>query len=204
MKKYIALFLIFLLQGLYLPAYAKTAKVMALNSFDSLNPPKYFKVQLLEPFYINQDNLILDQNFILDGYIDSVIPPKRLKQDATFVYVPTKYTDNNNQIHAISDIIATHATKINKTDLVVSSALILTIGLVPALLGVTGFFAAEGAIKNTEGNRLKSSTDNAYNKTFLSIGEKGNNLKINKGEQFLLNIIVIRSQEPNYSYTPAK
>ncbi len=80
----------------------------------------------------------------------------------------------------------------------------LTIGVVPALLAVTGFFAAEGAIKDNSGNRLKASADNAYNKTFLSLGEKGNDLHINKYEQFLLNIVIIKSQEPNYSYTPAK
>lgn len=203
-KKIFTVLLIIFLQSFSLSAYAKTVKVIALNSFDSQNPPKYFKVKLLEPFYIEQDNLTLEENFILDGYIDSVIPPKRLKQDATFVYVPTKYLDNNNQPHKISDIIGTHSTKINTTDLFVSSALMLTIGVVPALLAVTGFFAAEGAIKDNSGNRLKASADNAYNKTFLSLGEKGNDLHINKYEQFLLNIVIIKSQEPNYSYTPAK
>ena len=117
-KKIFTVLLIIFLQSFSLSAYAKTVKVIALNSFDSQNPPKYFKVKLLEPFYIEQDNLTLEENFILDGYIDSVIPPKRLKQDATFVYVPTKYLDNNNQPHKISDIIGTHSTKINTTGVV--------------------------------------------------------------------------------------
>ena len=204
LKKIIALFLIILLQSCTLSTYARTVKVMALNSFDSLNPPKNFKVKLLEPFYIEQDNLNLYENYILDGYIDGVIPPKRLKQDATFVFVPTNYIDNENQAHKISDIMGVHTTKINKTDLVVGSALILTLGAIPALLTVTGFFAAEGAIKDDTGNRLKASANNAYNKSFLSLGEKGKDLYINKYETFLLNIAVINNQEPNYSYTPAK
>lgn len=204
LKKIFISFLILTLQSFSLTAFSKTVKVMALNSFSSQNPPKYFKVQLMEPFYIKQDNLTLEEKFILDGYIESVIPPKRLKQDATFIYVPTKYTDNNNIAHSISDIIGTHSTKINKTDLVVSSALILTMGVVPALLAVTGIFAAEGAIKDTDGNRLKSSADNAYNKSFLSLGKKGDELYIEKYEKFLLNIVIIKSQEPNYSYSPAK
>ena len=56
-------------------------------------------------------------------------------------------------------------------------------------------------MKNNDENRLKSSANEVYNKSYLSMGEKGKNLFIYKNQDFLLDIIVIKQQEPNYEYT---
>lgn len=204
LKKFISIFLVIIIQSIYLAAEAKTIKVKALSDFNSLNPPKYYKVQMLEPFYVETENIQLNAGYILDGYIAKVIPPKRLKQDATFIFVPTKYLDSNKNIHYIKTLVGARTTKIDAKNLVISSALVFTVGIVPALLAIPGFFAAEGAIKAKDGEKTKASIDNAYEKSYLSIGEKGNDLHILKNEVFLLNLAVINSQEPNYSYSPAK
>ncbi|MBR1681396.1 hypothetical protein IJ707_06380 [bacterium] len=204
LKKIISILLIFFIQSFYLIADAKTVKVKALADFNSLNPPKYFKVEMLEPFFVETENINLEAGGVLDGYIAKVIPPKRLKQDATFVYVPTSYIDLNNTPHTLNTLVGARTPKIDAKDLVISSALVLTIGVVPTLLAIPGFFAAEGAFKAKDGDRTKSSINNAYEKSYLSIGEKGNNLHILKNEEFLLNLAVIKSQEPNYSYSPVK
>ena len=202
LKKFIAIFLLLIIQSVYLVAEAKTVRVRALANFSSQNPPKYYRVEMLEPFYVETENVQLEAGYILDGYIAKVIPPKRLKQDATFVYVPTKYTNLNKQSRSLSTLVGARTTKFDAKDLVISSALVLTIGVVPALLAIPGFFAAEGAIKAKDGEKTKASIDNAYEKSYLSIGEKGNDLHILKNEEFLLNLAVIKSQEPNYSFSP--
>jgi len=201
-KRIFSLFLILALQGFYLLTYAKTVKVTALNDFSSLNPPYNFNVRIDEDFTSETLNLYTD--YVLHGYIYKVIPPKRLKQDANFIYVPTSYTDNKNYTHNLQNVVATHSNTVNKAEIVVGSALVLTIGLIPTLLATTGFFAAEGALKDNSGDIIKSSVNNAYDKSCLSMVKKGNDLIINKNQEFLLNIAVIKNQEPNYSYTPAK
>lgn len=201
MKKFIVILLIFIIQSFY-AAEAKTIKVKSLVPFDSTKPPVSYKVELLEPFFIEPENLYLYKGYILNGYIDRIITPKRLKQDATFIYVPTEYSDLNGNRGKIKNLVGARTTNVDKRDLVIGSALMLTIGAIPAILTYTGYYAAEGAIKNKEQNKVKSSIDNVYEKTCLSLGEKGKDLHISKNEEFLLNLAIIKSQEPNYTFTP--
>lgn len=202
-KKIISLFLIILMQSFYYISEAKTVKVTALNEFSSINPPHNFSVRLEEPLQISETSVIT-ANSTLNGYIYEVIPPKRLKQDANFVFIPTKYTTIQKQSFDVNNLVATHTTKINKAELVVSSALVFTVGLIPALLATTGFFAAEGAIKDKSGNKVEASVNSAYEKSYLSIGKKGNELLIKKNQEFLLNVAIIKEQAPNYTYSEVK
>ena len=191
------------MQCFYSTCDAKTVKVSALNEFNSLNPPYNFSVQLEEPLQIS-DTSDIPEKSILSGYIYKVIPPKRLKQDANFVFIPTKYTNTLKQSFNINNMVATHATKINKAELVVSSTLVFAVGLIPALIATTGFFAVEGAIKDKSGNKVEASVNSAYEKSYLSLGKKGNDLFIKKNQKFLLNIAIIKEQAPNYTYTEGK
>ncbi len=202
-KKILSVFLAVILQSFFLLADAKTVKVIALDDFYSVKPPYNFNVKLVEPLQIS-DTRVLYPSIILSGYIYKTIPPKRLKQDANFVFIPTSYIDSQNKSNSINNIVATYSNKVNKTELVVSSALVFTFGLIPALLATTGFFAAEGAINDKTGDKLSSSVNNAYDKSFLSLGEKGKELYIRKNQEFLLNIAIIREQAPNYSYTQGR
>ena len=42
----------------------------------------------------------------------------------------------------------------------------------------SGFYAVEGAVKNEEGNRLKSAAENVYENSVFSYAEKGEQLHI--------------------------
>ena len=47
---------------------------------------------------------------------------------------------------------------------------------------------------------LKASAENVYVNSPLSLIEKGDYLKINKDQEFLLNFIFIKNEAPNYDY----
>lgn len=203
MKKLLILFLILFIQFFYTNCKAKTIKVVALENFDSLNPPKNFSVNLDETFKLSEEKSLY-KYYTLKGYIYEVIPPKRLKQNASFIFIPTSYTDYSNKTHELTNVVSKYTTKFAIKDFSINSALLLTIGAVPTIAATTGYFAVEGAIKNEKGNRLKSSTTNAYEKSYLSLGKKGKPLKIKKNQPFLLDIIVIKEHAPNYEIKQTK
>ncbi len=200
LKKILVLFLIIAFQSNMLLAYAKKVEVKALQPFDSLHPPKNFSVMLNEDFNISEIKTLY-KYYTLNGYIYEVIPPKRMKQSASFIFIPTSYTDFAHKTYPLTNVVSKYTTKFALTSFTVTSALILAVGLVPALVVSTGYFAVDGAMKNNDGNRLKSSATEVYDNSYLSMGEKGKNLYIYKNQDFLLDIVVIKQQEPNYEYT---
>lgn len=203
LKKIVTLFIIIALQSNVLMAYAKKVEVKAMQPFDSLHPPKNFSVMLNEDFEYS-DTKVLYKYYNLNGYIYEVIPPKRMKQSASFIFIPTSYTDFSHKTYPLTNVVSKYTTKFALKNFTITSAIIMAIGLVPAVVVSTGYFAVDGAIKNNDGNRLKSSATEVYDKTYLSMGEKGKNLYIYKNQDFLLDIVVIKQQEPNYEYSQAK
>ncbi len=199
-KKILVLFLIIIFQSNILLAYAKKVEVKALLPFDSLNPPKNFSVMLNEDFEVSEVKTLY-KYYTLNGYIYEVIPPKRLKQSASFIFIPTSYTDFSHKTYPLTNVVSKYTTKFALKSFTITSALILAVGLVPAIVVSTGYFAVDGAMKNNDGNRLKSSATEVYDKSYLSMGEKGKNLHISKNQDFLLDIVVIKQQEPNYEYS---
>ena len=89
MKKLFILLFIFL--AIPLTASAKVIKVQAITPFDSNNPPHNFSIRLKDNI-INED-VSFYKGMVMSGYIYQTIPPKRLKQDASFIFIPTKYVD---------------------------------------------------------------------------------------------------------------
>lgn len=199
-KKILVLFLIIIFQSNILLAYAKKVEVKAILPFDSLNPPKNFSVMLNEDFEVSEVKTLY-KYYTLNGYIYEVIPPKRLKQSASFIFIPTSYTDFSHKTYPLTNVVSKYTTKFALKSFTITSALILAVGLVPAIVVSTGYFAVDGAMKNNDGNRLKSSATEVYDKSYLSMGEKGKNLHISKNQDFLLDIVVIKQQEPNYEYS---
>lgn len=199
-KKILVLFLIIIFQSNILLAYAKKVEVKALLPFDSLNPTKNFSVMLNEDFEVSEVKTLY-KYYTLNGYIYEVIPPKRLKQSASFIFIPTSYTDFSHKTYPLTNVVSKYTTKFALKSFTITSALILAVGLVPAIVVSTGYFAVDGAMKNNDGNRLKSSATEVYDKSYLSMGKKGKNLHISKNQDFLLDIVVIKQQEPNYEYS---
>lgn len=198
MKKFILLLLICI--TIPLSATAKVVKVQAVTAFDSNNPPKNFKIKL-------KDNIVNEQvsffkGMTMSGYIYQTIPPKRLKQDASFIFIPTKYTDLQGASHPLTNIVCKYTTKIKPKEAITNALYVF--GSVPVMAVTAGYYATEGAKNNKQnGNKtdtLKASAENVYDNSPLSLIEKGDYLKIKPNQEFLLNFVIIKQQEPNYEY----
>lgn len=200
MKRVVFCFM--LIASLLVPqtALAKKVKVQAVTPFDSNNPPHNFTVRIQDP--IINDTLFLYKGTVINGYIYQTIPPKRLKQSATFIYIPTSYIDLNGQKQMLTNIVTQYTTKFRPKE-TITNALYL-FGGVPVALATAGFYAAQGAIEDKNATNktdtLKASAENVFENSPLSLIEKGDYLKINRNQEFLLNFIFIKNEAPNYDY----
>lgn len=171
------------------PVYSQTIEVKALDNFSTANPPKTISVQLLEPVEIKKGEFF-GEGVILEGNLVDVVSPKRLKRDASFSFEPKKYTGADGNSHKIKAKIKTSYTEpIDKKDLakktVVSAGNFFVQGF------SMGVAAVEGAVKNQDGNRFKSSVSSVYEVTPFSYARKGEDLEVKAGQIFFLKF-------PNY------
>lgn len=179
---------------------AKTISVQALNDFSTENPPSIMSIKVMDDLFLDE-NLSFQAGYIVNGKIVDVSEPKRLKRDAVFSFVPLEYIDLNNKKHEITGYFpAKYTTKLNKGDIAKSAALGVGNYFVKGLS--MGYSAIEGAVKNEQDNRLKSSANAVYEDSPFSYVEKGQQLYIKKDQLFLLNFKVKEEQadEPNYEY----
>ncbi len=184
------------------PVMAKTIQVQAMSDFSSENPPENYSVKVLEDVYI-EDQIVLQNGFILNGKIVDVKDPKRLKRNATFTFVPLEYIDLNSVTHSISGYYpGKYTTKLNKGQLAKSAALTVGSYFVKGLS--LGYSAVEGAIKNEEDNRFKSGAKAVYEDSPFSYVEKGHELIIPKDSIFFLKFRAKdepdEEDESNYEY----
>ena len=181
-------------------AFAKKVKVQAVTPFDSNNPPHNFTVRLQDAIINN--SLFLYKGTVINGYIYQTIPPKRLKQSASFIYIPTSYVNINGQKQPITNVVTQYTTKFRPKE-TITNALYL-FGGVPVALATAGFYAAQGAMEDQNSTNkkdtLKASAENVYVNSPLSIIEKGDYLKITRNQEFLLNFVFIKNEAPNYDY----
>ena len=80
---------LFVLSLLFLtnPVLAKNMKVEALSDFSTLNPPQTWQIRIVEPF-VTENGYYINSDSILEGRIEGVKNAKRLKQNASFVFIP--------------------------------------------------------------------------------------------------------------------
>ena len=64
------------------PVMAKNIKVEALDKFSTANPPKTWKIKVLETF-VADNGITIHQGTVIDGDIVNVKSPQRLKRNAT-------------------------------------------------------------------------------------------------------------------------
>lgn len=185
------------------PVWAVTMKVEAITPFSTENPEEDFTVKVLEECKLS-DSLVLESGVILHTKTCDIISPKRLKRDASFSVMAESYVDKNGETHRFEDIYkGKYFVPADKKDLAKNAALNIGSCFIKGLsLGVN---AVEGAIKNEEGNRLKSSVKNIYDNSPISYIEIGEDITINAGETFNLNFKTDTNKEiqnlPNYEYT---
>ena len=200
------------------PVLAQIVGVMSLSDFSTENPPKAISVKLIEPLEISE-NESLDSGVILKGDLADIVSPKRLKRDADFSFYLKSYIDKDGKTHEFhSNIKASYTEPIDKGQ--VAKKTVLSIGN-HFVSGLTiGVAAVEGAIKNEDGNRFKSSVSSAYESSPLSLANKGEDIYITKDMIFFLkfpsgkNIQSLNKelnlkqdnkvQGQNYSYTIEK
>lgn len=187
------------------PVLAKSVKVEALSDFSTANPPKTWKLKIIEGFATDNGQMV-HPNTIIEGHIVDVTSPKRLKRAASFTFVPQYYYDPQvgytknikkdfqGKYSAKTEMTAKNVAKkgaITAGNIIVGAFVAPTVGLV------------EGAIKNEEGNRAKSAVVSAYENTPLSYANKGKELEFKKGQIFIMNFKLKEEPEnnlPNYSY----
>ena len=121
----------------------------------------------------------------ISGSLIDVESPKRLKRNAKFPFKPNWYTNeygNKKMIH--ENIIASYTTTPDAVQLAKKTALCVGNHFVKGL--TAGVAAVEGAVKNEEGNRLKSGAKSLYQATPVSYIGKGQDIKIDKNQVFYL------------------
>ncbi|MBO5739068.1 hypothetical protein J6R97_06985 [bacterium] len=206
MKKILFLISIFLITN---PVFAKNIKVQAIDDFSTVKPPKTWKIKVLETF-ITDNGIVIHQNTIINGNIENVKSPQRLKRNATFIFIPKTYQDP--QIGYKKNIKRDFQGKYNfRSDL--SAKDVAKKGALTAGNMLVGAFVAptvglvEGAVKNEEGNRVKSAVVSAYENTPLSYANKGKDIELKSGQVFIMNFKLKEDDAenlPNYSYEIAE
>lgn len=177
---------------------AATMCVRAVTPFSTESPADTMTVKLLEEYKVS-DSLTLPVGTVINGAVSDVVSPKRLKRDATFSFTAQKYDDG----HGISgnfdkNYIGRYYQKVDKKEVAKNTSLAVGSFFVKGLsLGVN---AVQGAIKNEEGNRFKSSAKNVYDNSPLSYVEEGQELDIKPNDIFWLKFKTATDDEPNYEY----
>lgn len=183
MKRILALFIILL----GLPACARNIKVEALSDFSTANPPKTWDLKIVETI-VMKNQFTIKEGAILEGEITKVKAPSRGKRDASFVYVPTAlimdgetYPIKNHVKGKYSSLNGVSAATVAKKGVIMAGNKVISTAFGPAVALV------EGAVKNEEGNVVKSAAVSVYNSTPLSYAGKGNEIEIAKGKVFTMN-----------------
>lgn len=185
---------------------AKNIKVEALDKFSTANPPKVWRVKVLETF-VADNGVTIYRGTIIDGDIINVKSPQRLKRNATFKFIPKTYMDPKDGV--TKSVKRDFEGKYSSTGNIDKKEIAKT-GAISAGNMLIGSFVApavglvEGVVKNEDGNRAKSAVVGAYERTPLSYVNKGKEIEFKQGQIFTMSFKLkneIVNDEPNYSYT---
>lgn len=198
------LLILFLFLSL-MPVEAKNVKVQAMSDFSTQNPPQTWKLKIVEGFS-TKDGYMIYTGSVIEGKIEGVTDPKRLKRNATFEFVPVNYYNSyDGKTYKIQrDMVGKYS---SLTD-VTAGSVIKTGAVAAGSHFISGFIGpsvalVEGVVKNEEGNRAKSAAVSVYESTPLSYASKGKELEIKEGQVFVMNFKLLGEDEdkPNYEYT---
>lgn len=186
MKK-ILLFLILMIFFIA-PANAKATLVEAMTPYNSENPTDIIVFRVVNANTIESYGIVYSGD-IIEGVVVRAKDSSRLKQNATFSLKITKIRQYNGNLLEPENLFAKYTTEWDKVETTKTAA--LTVGNF-FVKGIScGYRTVEGAVKNPEGNRLKSAGVALYNSTPLAYINKGKDILINVGDNFLLNIEVV-------------
>ncbi len=179
---------------------AKSIKVEAMSDFTTANPPETWKVKVVESVTTKQ-GFDVTSGSVIEGRIDNVVNPKRLKQNAKFVFVPIKYYDVvDGKVYPIEQNFKGKYSPNTDTSIksvAKSSAVMVGNHFADGLFG-PGVALVEGAIKNQEGNRAKSMAKSVYKALPISYIDKGNEIVVNKGQVFIIKFKSLKDDEDDF------
>ena len=178
-------------------ANAKSIKVEAMSNFTTANPPETWKVKVVESVATKKGFQILAGS-VVEGRIDNVVKPKRLKRNAKFVFVPIKYYDaSDGKVYLIEQNFKgkySSNTDASIKSAAKSGAVMIGNHFADGLFG-PGVALVEGAVKNQEGNRAKSMAKSVYKALPISYIDKGNEIVIAQGQVFVINFKSSKEEE---------
>lgn len=171
------------------PAFAKNVKVEAMSDFTTECPSETWCVKIVEGFTAKNGYTVYAGS-IIEGRIEDVKEPERLKRNAAFTFVPTKYYDSNLQKwYTVEQTIEGKYSSLGELD---AKSIAKTGAVYAGNKLLDGFFGpgvalVEGAVKNEQGNRAKSAVVSVYESTPLSYANKGKEIEIKQGQVFVMS-----------------
>ena len=165
-------------------ASSATVEVRSLSDFSTANPPSTISIQILEPVQYAKNKYALSGTKITGKIVD-VKSPKRLKRDASFSFKPISYTDSEGVSHTIKTTVKAKYTRPIDKEQIAGTA-VKSAGNFFIKGFSMGVSAVEGAVKNEQNNRLKSSAVSLYESSPISYIEKGEDITIKKSDTFYL------------------
>lgn len=180
MKKIIVFISLFVLG--FMPVFADTMVVQAVTDITTTNPTQEIKVRVLRNCTLADVSLKVGD--ILEGKMIAT-DPKRLKRDATFTFYPLSCTDLEGNVTRFPVLYYGKFSAKFELDVgkVAESAVVSVANHFVKGIG-TGFYAVQGAVKNKDGNPIKSAAVNVYENSIFSYANKGEELTIPKDSVF--------------------
>ena len=171
------------------PAMAENVKVEAMSDFTTANPPSTWNLKIVEGF-TTKAGFEVAKGSVITGKITDVTNPKRLKQDASFKFIPVSFYDakTGETYQVKKDLVGKYNSlgDIKAGDIVEKGAIAAGNHFISCTIG-PGVALVKGVVKNEEGNRVKSAAVSVYESTPLSYVSKGKEREIKQGQQFTMN-----------------
>lgn len=165
-----------------------------MTPYNSNNPSDTIVFKVVNANYIENYGILYNDD-IIEGIVIRAKDNNRLKQNATFSLKITQIRQSNGELQEPQNLFAKYTTEMDKLETSKTAALTVGNFFVKGLS--CGYRTVEGAVKNPEGNRLKSAGVALYNSTPLAYINKGKDILIDVGNQFLLNIEVVNPEDKN-------
>ena len=170
-----------------MPVKAEKMLVNVMNDFSSQNPPKEYSIILSEAIQLKEAQII-EKGSIIKGEISRVVAPRRLKQDAYFIFVADTFTvpSDYNKVIKIENKMESkikHYEKIvipDKTEMAKKAGMTVAGALVKGLdLGIS--FAEGVTTPDVDETRVHSGCRHIVENSPLKYCLKGNETRFKSG-----------------------
>ncbi len=168
-------------------AETQNIKIMALESFSTENPSKFFRAEIIEDKEFSGE--LLEQGTIVEGQVTRVENPKRGKQNAYFVFLPYIVIHGEEIITADKPLAVAKVIGYSPIDTKKLVGRVFKTAANFVVKGASvGLSFIEGVAKAEDGERLQSGFVNIYNDSPLSYIEPGRELNIEPGDILILKL----------------